>query len=108
MVNIEQVVATINVPEIREAIALVVRKNNTPAFDLIGYFSQLESATELKAAERDSLRQLLKDHDDMFVQRVLSIRTQSYMNTHRRKREIEQAVCALLKLRYRYRLQPSS
>ena len=108
MVNIEQVVSTINVPEIREAIASVVKKNNTPAFDLIGYFSQLESATELKAAERDSLRQLLKDHDDMFVQRVLSIRTQSYMNTHRSKREIEQAVCALLKLRYRYRLQPSS
>ena len=108
MVNIEQVVEAFNIPEIREAIESAVDKNATPAYDLIGYFSRLDSATELTNRERDSLESLLKKHDDLFVQRVLSIRTQSYMNTHRSRAQIEQAVCSLLDIRYRPRLLPSS
>ena len=108
MVNIEQVVEAFNIPEIREAIESVVEKNSTPAYELIGYFSQLDSATQLTSRERDSLESLLKKHDDLFVQRVLSIRTQFYMNTHRSRTPIEQAFCSLLEIRYRPRLLPSS
>ncbi len=107
MVNIEQVVEAFNIPEIREAIESVVNKNATPAYDLIGYFSRLDSATELTNRERDCLESLLKEHDDLFVQRVLSIRTQYYMNTHRSRAPIEQAICSLLDIRYRPRLLPS-
>ena len=70
MVNIEQVVEAFNIPEIREAIESAVDKNATLAYDLIGYFSRLDSATELTNRERDSLESLLKKHDDLFVQRV--------------------------------------
>ena len=108
MVNIELVVEAFNVPEIREAIKSVVKKNATPAYDLIGYFSQLDSATQITSRERDSLESLLKKHDDLFVQRVLSIRTQSYMNTHRSRTPIEQAIFSLLDIPYRPRLLPSS
>ena len=108
MVNIEQVVEAFNIPEIREAIESVVEKNGTPAYDLIGYFSRLDSATELTDRERDNLESLLKKHEDLFVQRVLSIRTQYYMNTHRSKAPIEQSICSRLEIRYRSRLLPSS
>ena len=108
MVNIEQVVEAFNIPEIREAIDSVVKKNATPAYDLIGYFSQLDSATQITSRERASLESLLKKHDDLFVQRVLSIRTQFYMNTHRSRTPIEQAICSLLEIRYRPRLLPFS
>ena len=108
MVNIELVVEAFNIPEIREAIESVVKKNATPAYDLIGYFSQLDSATQITGRERDSLESLLKKHDDLFVQRVLSIRTQSYMNTHRSRTPIEQAIFSLLDIPYRPRLLPSS
>jgi hypothetical protein len=108
MVNIEQVVEAFNIPEIREAIDSVVKKNATPAYDLIGYFSQLDSATQITGRERASLASLLKKHDDLFVQRVLSIRTQFYMNTHRSRTPIEQAICSLLEIRYRPRLLPFS
>ena len=108
MVNLEQVVDAFNIPEIREAIDSVVRGNSTPAFDLIGYFSQLDSATELTSEERNTLARLLDVHDDEFIKRVLSIRTQRYMNTHRSRASAEQAICSLLKIRYRTRMLPAS
>ena len=108
MLNIEQVVDAFNIPEIREAIESVVKANSTPAYDLIGYFSQLDSATQLTIEERNSLDKLLDDHDDEFIQRVLSIRTQHYMNTHRSRAMVEQAICSLLEIRYRPRLLPIS
>ncbi len=105
MVNIEKIVEAINVPDLREVVKEMVQRRRTPAYDLIGYFSQLDGAPELTANERDELDSLLKKYHQVFLKRVLSIRTQHYMNTHRSKREIEQAVCARLGVRYvsRYR-----
>ena len=96
MVNIEQVVDAINIPEIRQAVNNVVRRNNNPAYDLVGYFSHLDSAKQLDDPEKVRLGALLKQHDDAFIRRVLSIRTQHYMNTHRSKATIVQAICPLL------------
>ena len=104
MVNIEEVVYAINVRDIREAIQNVVKRGATPAHDLIGYFSRLDTAQELSQNERNMLASLLKKHDDVFVQRVLSIRTQYYMSTHRSRARMEQSVCALLKIKYVPRL----
>ena len=79
-------------------------EKNTPAYDLVGYFNQLDSADGLSFDERDRLSVLLREHDDVFVQRVLSIRTQFYMNTHRSAERVEQAMCSLLRLKYARRM----
>ena len=101
MAHIEMIVSEINVPEIRGAVESVVRKRSTPAFDLIGYFTQLDSATELLPSHRDALARLLNEHRDHFVHRVLSIRTQHFMNTHRSKAPISQSICKRLGIVYR-------
>ena len=100
MTNIDDVASAINVREIRGAVNAIVERGGTPAHDLIGYFSQLDAATQLTKSERSKLAELLKKHDDVFVKRVLSMRTQHYMNTHRSPTPIEQSVCSLLKVKY--------
>ena len=100
MVNVEKIVSAINTPEIKEAVNRVVRQQSTPAYDLIGYFSQLDSARELTKEVKQKLDELLKKHNDPFVKKVLSIRTQYYMNTHRSRAPIEQSVCSLLNVKY--------
>ena len=103
MVNIEKIVQAINVPELQEVIQEVVRRRGTPAFDLIGYFTQLDGAQKLTAKEKSVLDGLWKKHRDAFIKRVLSIRTQYYMNTHKGDVRVEQAVCARLNITYRTR-----
>ena len=98
--NIEKIVSAINVPEIRGAVNEVVRRQSTPAYDLIGYFNELNSAEELTGRIRKELDRLLKKHKDPFLKRVLSIRTQYYMNTHHSGERIEQSICSLLKIKY--------
>ena len=118
--NVEKIVHSINVPDIREVVNDVVRQKSTPAYDLIGYFNHLDSIGRLTDGVRQELETLLKKHRDLFFKRVLSIRTQHYMNTHRsdardtlrssRKRtiplgnaHIEQSVCSLLNITYSYK-----
>ena len=103
MGHIEAVVAAINVPEIQESIETVVRQRSTPAYDLIGYFSLLDGAIELKELQRDALVRLLKTHKDGFIRRILSLRTQHYMNTRRSRARIEQSICQYLQIEYRAR-----
>ena len=100
MMNIEQAVHAVNVPTIREAVDAVVARNRTPAYEIFGYFNELDSAEELTSDERDKLAVLYKEHRDQFVKRVLSIRTQSYMNTHRSRTSIEQSICSILGIKY--------
>lgn len=102
MINIEKIVSTVNVPEIREIVQEVVQQKSTPAYDLIGYFNHLDSVEALTDDVRQELRTLFKTHNDFFLRRVLSIRTQHYMNTHRSHAPIEQAVCSLLNIKYRH------
>lgn len=104
MVNIERIVTSINVPEIRTAVTKVVKEAETPAYDVIGYFTLLDSAPELGEREKAELDRLLKKYRDPFVRGVLSIRTQHYMNTHRSNVMIEQAICSLLSIKYMPRL----
>ena len=98
--NIEMIVGEINHPEIRSVVAKLVKRKGTPAYDLIEYFSRLDGSNELTDGVRDLLRALLKRHSDKFVQNVLSIRTQRYLNTHRSSQRVEQSVCSLLGIRY--------
>ena len=103
MVQIEHIVRSINVPEIRQEIGRVVesKSKDSPVYDLIGYFNQLDGAPRLRQKERDDLAKLLKKYDDSFLNRIVSLRTQHYMNTHRSETRINQSVCSLLDVKYR-------
>ena len=100
MNNVERIVTAVNHPEIRDTLSKVVARKDTPAYDLIEYFSRLDSAKEMTDSVRDKLDALLKKHDDRFVQGVLSVRTQHYLNTHRTRESVAQSVCALLRIEY--------
>jgi hypothetical protein len=103
MANVQQIVSSINVPGIRGVVNEVVQQKSTPAYDLIGYFNHLDSVEKLTNSIRQDLEELLKRHDDFFLQRVLSLETQYYMNTHRSPARIEQSVCSLLNIEYAYK-----
>lgn len=105
MVHIEQAVSAVSVPGIRDAVEAVVTRNGTPAYDIFGYFYELDSAATLTRNVRDKLDRLYTTHSDDFVKRVLSIRTQWYMNTHHSKTNIEQSICSVLGIPYRPRLK---
>lgn len=104
IVNIENIVSAVNVPEIREAVNRVVEKRSTVAYDIVGYFSKLDSEKELTEDIRNKLAQMLRAHKGVFVKSVLSLRTQQYINTHTNKSAIEQSVCSLLDIPYKFRL----
>ena len=60
MANVEKIVSSINVPEIREVVNEVVQEQLTPAYDLIGYFNHLDSTEQLTNEVRQELETLLK------------------------------------------------
>ena len=60
MANVEKIVNSINVPEIRKIVNEVVRQKLTPAYDLIGYFNHLDSTEKLTDGVKQELETLLK------------------------------------------------
>ena len=98
--NIEVAVQAVGLPSIREAVDVVVDRNDTPAYEILGYFCQLDSTEKLTMKERDKLAELYGKQEDDFIRWVLSIRTQSYMNTHRSRTSVTQSICAVLGLEY--------
>ena len=105
LANIEHIVRALNVPEIRSEVTRLVDRESksSPVYDLIGYFNQLDGASEMRDGDVNNLREFLGRHEDNFLRRVLSLRTQHYMNTHRSKTRINQAICSLLDIEYRER-----
>ena len=101
--SIEYAVDAVNVPIIKEAVQNVVSRNRTPAYDILGFFYQLVSTEQLTLTERTELAHLYREHRDAFVRKVLSIRTQLYMNTHHSDVRAEQSICALLEIEYKPR-----
>ena len=105
MLHVEEIVSAIHFPQIREVVEGVVEKRENPAYDLIGYFSHLDSIEKLRARERTVLRRLWRRHDDSFLRCVISLRTQYYMNTHESDAPDEQAICSVLGIPYVARLR---
>ena len=100
VICVEQAVHAVSVPGIREAVYSVVARHNTPAYKILGYFCELDNAEELTTSERDSLKALYPERRTDFVGRVLSLRTQNYLNTHRSRPEIAQSICSILEIPY--------
>ena len=103
MVNLEAVVAAINVPEIQSSVMDVVKRKGTPAYEFIGFINQLKSAESLSDSVRNELGAVLRRHRGPFARSVLSLATQHYINTHKSRASIEQAVCSLLEIPYKHR-----
>ena len=105
MHNVERTVDALNKPEIRPLVEDVVTQRNTPAYDLIGYFLRLDTIEEFSKNEQKQLKDLLNKHRYDFFRKVISIRTQRYLNTHQVRTPVEQAVCSSLKIKYKPRLK---
>ena len=105
MGNIEMVVAALNKPEIRDLVQEVVDEKGTAAYELIGYFLRLDTAEELTGEDHKRLKSMLSKYRYPFIERVLSLRTQWYLNTHKVRVPVEQAICAELDIKYRPRLK---
>ena len=105
MTNVEKIVGALNKPEIRSLVEDVVAKKNTPAYELIEYFLRLDTMTEFSYKDRDQVKSLLNKHRYSFFQKVISIRTQHYLNTHRVSAPMEQSVCSLVNIKYRPKLK---
>ena len=105
MENLEQVVSSLNTPAIRAVVDGVVQDKDLPAYDLIGFFLRLDAAENFGQVDKTVLSQLLEKHDFNFFKKVLSIRTQWYLNTHHVPGPVEQSVCSVLGVKYRARLK---
>ena len=108
MHNIERAVGALNKPEIRSLVEEVVSRRDTPAYGLIGYFLRLDTIDDFSDSERRRLNELWGKYRYEFFRKVISIRTQIYLNTHRVQASVEQAVCSLLNVKFQPRLKKLS
>lgn len=104
VLNLEKTVSAINKTEIKEVVRAIKDKKKTPAFDVIYYFYTLDSSIRFEDYMKDELRELLEKYESKemdFLRKILSIRTQHYMNTHDVKTQMRQAMSSLLKIEYK-------
>lgn len=103
--NIDRIANTLNKPEITEVVDDVLARYDLPAYDLIGYFLKLNKIETYSDSDRRDLHNLCNKYKDRVIRRLISLRTQHYMNTHRIETSLEQGVCEELDLNYRPRLK---
>ena len=99
MMNIEKIVSSINKPEIKYIIKKIRDKKNTPSYDMIHYFYSIDAAQKIGNTQISDLEEIISKHnkkDMFFLHRILSLRTQHYINTHRIHAPIKQKICSLL------------
>ena len=105
---IEHIVNSLDTYAIKAIVDELVRERKSPAHDLIGYFLRLDTSEQFGEGEKSALSRLFEKHQFNFFRRVLSIRTQWYLNTHHVPAPVEQSVCSILGIRYRARLKRAS
>lgn len=104
MSNLEKIVNCLSKPEIRDVLHTTVQSRNTPAYDIINYFFSLDNASKFDENLRLELDKLLdrySSNDLFFTKKVVSLRTQFYMNTHTISAPLKQAISSSLKIDYR-------
>ena len=108
IINVEKIVGALNKPDIRPLVEKVVANKNTPAYELIEYFLRLDTMQKFSDKDREKLQSLLNKHHYPFFQKVISLRTQHYLNTHNVRTSVEQRVCSLLNIKYQPRFKKPS
>ena len=101
--HVDQIARRLNKPEIAEVVHDVLAQHDHPAYNLIQYFLRLDRIETYSDSDRRNLHDLLKKHKDRIIRRLISIKTQRYLNTHRIDTTIEQGICKELELIYRPR-----
>ena len=103
MYHISKIVRILGVDEI-QTIIKDIRLDISPAYELINYFTMLETDTVYSEKEIDVLKALFEKHkDNIFIKKVLSLKTQNYFNTHEVRHDIKQSACSILKISYQGR-----
>ena len=105
LINIEHIVNALNKPELRKSVDELLASKDTPAYDLIRYFLRLDTISKFSKSDRDFLKNLWNKHRFPFFQRVVSLRTQHYFNTHTVDTSVEQSACSILGIKYKPRLR---
>ncbi len=106
MANIEKIVSSLSKPNLRQVLKKVRDTKNTPAYDIIYYFYSLDVADSFDENLKNRLKKLIKKYDKkdmLFLHRVLSLRTQHYINTHKIKATVKQSTSSILEIEYQPR-----
>ena len=104
MSNIERVVSSINKPEISPVIKELSLLKNTPAYKIIYYFFSLDTSENFTKRNKEQLEGLVREYqgkEHSFLHRIISIRTQQFINTHEIESSVYQSVCSTLKIDYK-------
>ncbi|NRA89112.1 MAG: hypothetical protein HRU28_17395, partial [Rhizobiales bacterium] len=101
---VEKSVGAINKPELKEIINELVENKSTPAYHLIRYFYLLDTSIEFEGNLKKDLEFMLKRYpadNEIFLNRIVSLRTQHYERTHRIKEKYRQSIFSSLGVKYR-------
>lgn len=101
---IESVNNALKQKELEPLIEQIIKQKDTPSYELIGYFFHLDTIDQFSDNSYERLKVLLRNYDYLFMQKISSIRTQYYFNTHRTKSSTVQKTCQLLGIKYHPRL----
>lgn len=102
--SIEKSVRAINKPELKDIIVEIVKKKDSPAYNLIKYFYLLDTSCSFEHGLKDELELMMKkySHDKyIFLNRIISVRTLHYEKTHRIKESYRQSMFSLLGIKYK-------
>jgi len=102
---IVQTVRSLNSPSLTEALREVTSSNATPAYELIEYFARVDTlkSENIQSLQTQLSRLMRKHRKNSFIKKILSLRTQHYMNTHTLKASNRQSLSSLLGINYRPR-----
>jgi hypothetical protein len=100
--SVEKSVKAINKPELRDIVSDLVNKKDSPAYHLIKYFYLLDTSSKFDENLKQELEFMIRTYSrdkSVFLNRIVSIRTQHYEKTHRIQEKYRQAIFSLLKLK---------
>lgn len=101
--SIEKSVKAINKPELREIVIDLVNRKESPAYHLIKYFYMLDTSSKFDENLKQELEFMVKHYTrdkSVFLNRIVSIRTQHFERTHRVRESYRQSIFSLLGLEH--------
>lgn len=103
LTSIERSVNAINKPELKEIIIDHCQSKNSAAYDLIKYFYLLDSADRFDSNMKSELESMIHSYPKdkhLFMNRIVSIRTQHYEKTHKISEKYRQSIFSILNIPY--------
>ena len=106
---IGRIVTSIRKPELAEVVTDACKKEDTPAYDLIGFFFDLGTVIKLRKKDVTKMTKLFKKLDrerNEVAKRLLSLVTQDYLNKHNVQYELRQKAYKELRVSYQPNIEP--